>query len=140
MSGSQTILILGNVTLYITGQIKLSGSANIIISPGASLKLYAGGTCSFGGGGIFNQTSKPASFAIYGLPTCTSISYAGTSTFYGIVYAPEADYAFNGNTDCYGSFTANTITVGGGANVHYDEALGGAGAILMASWNEIQPN
>jgi hypothetical protein len=67
------------------------------------------------------------------------VDFGGGSAFYGSVYAPEADFKFSGTSDAYGSFTANTITVAGTANIHYDEALSAAGPILIASWNEVNP-
>jgi len=139
LNGGQTMMIVGSVTLYVTGSFATAGNGMVIIAPGGSLKLYVGGSISVTGNGIVNMTGLPSNLAIYGLPTCTSINCAGTSAFQGTVYAPEANFTFAGGADAFGAFTANTITVVGNGNVHYDEALGAAKVYLVASWNEVAP-
>ena len=69
------------------------------------------------------------------------------AAFVGVVVAPNADVQLNGSgdpthpTDFIGCLMANTVTMNGHFNFHYDEALGGNpafGRFLITSWNEIK--
>jgi hypothetical protein len=137
LSSSQVLAVSGNSKLYVTGDVNITGSAYVYLAPGATLTVYLGGSGKFGGGGIVNASSLASNVKILGLPTCTSITMNGGSAFYGIINAPEADIGFGGSSDSYGSYTAKTISVTGGGSIHYDQALGGSGAIVVASWNEL---
>lgn len=127
----QSMMIVSNVTLYVTQKLIVSGNGIIIIAPGASLNLYVGGPCTISGGGIANETGKPANCAIYGLPTCPMVTYSGATAFQGTVNAPEADYTESGGSGLFGAITASTITIITSA-VHYDEALLNQGEIIFA--------
>ena len=139
INGGRSVMIVGHVTLYETGSFTVSGNGTVAIAPNSSLTLYVGGAVNVSGNGIANMSALPANFTIYGLPTCTSITYSGTSAFQGTVNAPEASFTFSGGAGAFGAFTAHDITVTGSGGVHYDESLGAAKAFLMATWNEIQP-
>ncbi len=125
ISGGRTMLVTGDVTLYVNGNLSTSGAGAIIIVPGASLKLYVAGSANFTGNGIVNQSGLARNLSIYGLNTCPSIAYSGTSALIGTVNAPEAALKFSGISSAFGAFTANSITISGGSMVHYDEALSG---------------
>ena len=49
------------------------------------------------------------------------------------------NFTFSGSAGAMGSFSANTVTISGGAAVHYDENLGGGTdpQYVVSSWNEI---
>lgn len=137
LSSSQHIVVTGDAVLYVNGSFSLAGQSYIHLAPGASLKLYIAGTGSFAGGGVLNDSNRAANFGIYGLPSCTSITYNGGSLFIGTVKAPEADFKFSGALQAVGAFTANNITVSGNASVSYDEALDSTGHdYVVTSWNE----
>jgi hypothetical protein len=144
MSSSQNMIIYGGeVTLYIFGSINMSGQSYIYIAPGASLRLFCGGpNASVGGGGIINVNGTAAGFSFYGLPGCTSISYAGGGSWIGTLYAPEAAVTMGGGNDTTGAFVASSFTRSGNANMHIDEGLyrNGAGSPYIArSWTEVPP-
>src|SRR5438128_48419 len=74
--------------------------------------------------------------------TRTATSYwadSGSLTFIGTVCAPYDNFTFSGSAGAMGSFSANTVTISGGAAVHYDENLGGGTdpQYVVSSWNEI---
>jgi hypothetical protein len=138
IGGGKSMVVNGNAVLYVSGNFTTSGSGFVYIAPGASLKLYIGGTGTVSGTGIVNGNQTAASCSIYGLNTCGTIIYSGSSTFYGTVNAPHAAFTFSGSAGACGSFVANTVTVSGGAAVHYDESLAGSGrGYVVQSWNEI---
>src|SRR5437773_4210193 len=117
VDSTHPMIVIGNATLYIDGNLVVSGSGFIYLDLGASLKLYAGGSMDIGGTGIINGTSRAKDFSIYGLNTCTAVSYSGSSPFIGTVYAPYAAFTLSGTGGGFGSFSANTISIATGAHV-----------------------
>lgn len=138
------LVINGDVTIYCTDQgnnvVNVSGSGFIQLMPGARLTLYSAGNITVSGGGIVNETGLAKNLSIYGLPTCTQVTYSGGAAFVGTVYAPEAAFTFSGGAGAYGAFTADSVVISGSGGVHYDQDLGRTGGYVMASWNEITPN
>lgn len=138
VQNKEVVGVSGNVRLYVTGNVSISGQASFSIPAGSSLTMYVGGSSiNIGGGGFVNQSLTAANVTIYGLTTCTGITFTGGSSFFGVVDAPEAALDFQGSVDYYGSFTANTIKVSGMASIHYDQALGASQPLVVLSWNEI---
>jgi choice-of-anchor A domain-containing protein len=102
--------------------------------------MYVGGTCSIGGGGVMNTPGFAKNFSLYGLPSCTQLSYNGNAQFIGTIYAPQAAVSLGGTTDAMGAFVVNSMALNGSLGIHYDEALRGnpkEGRYLVASWQEI---
>ena len=145
ITGSDVLDVTGNAVLYVTGDFAMSGNAQINIAAGASLKLYVGGAGSIGGNGIINNNDA-MHFIYYGLPTSTTLSFAGNSLFVGCIYAPNADFTLSGsgNTvyDFCGASVTKTVTMNGHFHFHYDEALSKYGpyrGFILTSWNEMNP-
>ena len=127
LSGSGLGTINGNVTIYVTGSLSLSGSSRIVILPGGSLTIYLNGTLNVSGGAIVNQTLNPHNLTIYGTSTCTTASYSGSSALYGTIYTPVANTTISGGVNVYGAVIGRSVTISGGAAVHYDNSLGNIG-------------
>ncbi len=144
-----------NTVLYVTQSISISGTTKpkngcappqIHIAPGASVTVYmAGGTASFTGNALVNDSGKASAFAYYGLPTNTKLTLGGNAAFFCTIYAPQADFNLNGGgnnftNDFTGASITRTTTTTGNFNFHYDESLmslttlGGYDAI---SWREL---
>ena len=145
MSGQQKAIVTGNAVLYVTGNISFSGQSFLYIAPGATLKLYvAGASASLSGQGVANANANATNFFYYGLPSNTSLSLSGNSAFTGVIYAPQADFSMSGggnNTyDLVGAAIANTITMSGHFNFHYDENLSRLNLgrdYVVTSWDEL---
>lgn len=113
--------------------------------PDSSITVYAGGTStSVTGNQIVNQTGVPAAFTVFSAPTVTSVSFGGNAGFNGILVAPNADLSMNGSGstvwDFCGAIMANSITLNGHFNFHYDESLARGprnGRFLITAWNEV---
>jgi len=141
IGGGKSMIVTGKANLWIDGDFTTSGSGFVYIAPGASLNLYIKGKGTVSGSGIVNGNERASSLSVYGLNTSTTMTFSGSSTFYGVVYAPYAAFTFSGSAGACGSFTANSVTISGGAGVHYDEGLNAAsGDYVVASWNEVDPN
>jgi hypothetical protein len=137
ISVGKSMFVTGDATLYVNGNFNTSSTGYVYLAPGASLKLYISGTASVSGTGIINGSGFAKNFSVLGLPSCTAFSYSGNSAFIGTVYAPSADFRFSGTAGAFGSFTANTVTVSGGAHIAYDKGLNAGGRYVANSWNEI---
>jgi len=131
------MIIIGNATLYISGNLDVSSGGYIYLDLGASVKLYVGGSVDIGGNGIINGTSRAKDLSIYGLNTCNSINYSGSSPLIGTVYAPYAAFSFSGAAGAFGSFSANSISINNNSHVAFDESLNATGEYIVASWNEL---
>jgi hypothetical protein len=136
-TSSGDITVSGNVILYVTSDFTLKGNDTITINTGGSLTLIAGGNVTIGGGGVYNKTGYAVNFNITGLSSCTSISYSGTAQYIGTVNAPQADLNLKGTTDSFGAIIANSATMNGNANLHYDESLAYPDNYIANSWQEL---
>ena len=140
-----TVYVRGNATLYVTSTLNISA---LVIKSGASLKLYsAAPSVSLAGNNTANSDGTADSFAFWGMPTVTSISFSGNAGFTGTIYAPNASFTLNGggnNTiDFIGASITKTTQLNGHFNFHYDEALRRIGPFrgyIVSGWNEMTPN
>ena len=137
VDGAHPMIIIGNANLYISGNLDVSGDGYIYLDLGASVKLYVGGSADIGGLGIINGTSRAKDFSLYGLNTCQSINYSGSSPLIGTIYAPYASFAFSGSGGAFGAFSADTISINNNSHIAFDEILNAKGEYVVAAWNEL---
>ncbi len=110
--------------------VSITGNASIQVLAGSTLEMYTESNVSIAGGGIANS-NDPAAFQLWstrpsGATGTQSISVSGNGQLSAIVYAPNADVTMNGggsSGNVYGAVVADTISVTGGSDFHYDEAL-----------------
>lgn len=115
------------------GEITVNGAVTISVTD----------ISSFGGNGIANTTGVPDNLKIYSSFTSTSsasgltVTAAGTQT-YMVVYAPLANVNLTGNSAFYGSVVGKTVSMTGGASLHYDKKLEDTsdGEVGMVSWRQ----
>lgn len=122
------------VGVQINGGTTNSGTANIYLNGPASLTIS--------GNTAINTGGRPQNLRYYGLPSLTSITFSGNSTFVGVIYAPAASVSLNGggnNTGLIGSLIVNDLTMNGHYDIHYDESLGtnGPAIYVIQSWQEL---
>jgi len=142
LSGS--VLVLGDANIYVSSSCNLTG---LTIEWGKHLNLYSDApSVSLSGNNTANSDGTADSFAFWGLPTCTSITFSGNAGFTGTIYAPSADFTMNGGgnntTDFIGASITKTTRLNGHFNFHYDEALkliGPSRGYIVTSWNELAP-
>ena len=129
VGNSEIITIDKPVTLYVIGDIILGNSAELRIvdaniNPDASLTLYLQGNLETKNGGTINNLAKdPQKLKIYGLSGCQSIDLKTAGTFYGAIYAPEADVHLHNSIDMFGAVVANSFIQDVFADFHYDASL-----------------
>lgn len=118
-------------------------NSQIIIGTNSSLTIYASSSLDFSGGGVANGTGYATNLTVFGQTNNTSIMVAGGSQFIGVIYAPYANYSQVGGGSSVmnfsGSTVANTVTLSGHSQIHYDESLVATPAgptYYVTSWKE----
>jgi hypothetical protein len=147
LSGS-TIVLPGSgsgVTLVLPNGLNMGSGDQVTVQQNASITVYSGGTsCAIGGNGVVNDSGLAQNFILYCAPTVKSFDLNGNGSFTGVFVGPSVDLTLDGGgkdtTDFVGSILANSVTLNGHFNIHYDEALGTVpsnGRFLATSWDEI---
>ena len=142
LSGS--VYVSGKAVLLVTSSATPS---SITIADGKSLQLYnQASSFDLAGNVVLNGNGLASQFGYWGLPGNTSVSMHGNAGFTGTIYAPDASLTLGGggyNTqDFIGAAVANTITMNGHFNFHYDEALETTGPYrnyIVTAWWEMTP-
>ena len=122
-------------SVQIHGGTTNSGTAYIYLNGPTSVSI-AGNTA-------VDASNRPENLYYFGLPTLTGITFSGTSTFVGVIYAPEVNLTLNGggnNVNLIGASITGNITMNGHYNFHYDESLatnGPARGFVINSWQEL---
>ncbi len=118
------VTVDGNVKIYITGDLRLGNGDEVEILPDASLTVYlAGNLYVDNSGAINNLTQDPKKLKIYGLDSCKKIDFKNSGTFWGAVYAPDADIHLYNGFNVYGAIVGNSFTQDVNANFYYDMSL-----------------
>ncbi|MBC2606846.1 DUF7305 domain-containing protein [Pelagicoccus albus] len=152
LSGNGDDLVIdGPVRLYVRRNVSISGKGTIRITSTGSLELYSAESLSISGNGsaygMQNETEKPEKFMIYNTtPTAggTSVDVAGNGLVYAVVYAPNSNVHLQGGGNSgsvYGAIVGYEITLNGGYEFHYDEALedlAGGGGMNIDFWRELK--
>jgi len=137
---SGKIRVTGNAIVYVHGDIKFGSTDSLEIASGASLKVYcAGASAVFTS--IVNSNVVATNLVFYGLPSNTSVEFKGSgSKVTGGIYAPAANIVLNGGAELFGAIVANSCTMNGNAEVHYDEALKfelPIAGFMVTRWDEL---
>ncbi len=119
-----TVTIDSNIKIYVTGDLRLGNGDVVEILPDASLTVFLGGNLYVDNSGAINNLTKdPKKLKIYGLDTCTNIDFKNSGTFWGAVYAPDADIHLYNGFNVYGAVVGKSFTQDVDANFYYDMSL-----------------
>ncbi len=121
--GGTKVKIDGNITLYVTGAMAVKNSAQILVQDGSSLILYLGGNLDFDRGGLKEVNLRSEKVLIYGLPTCTKISFANSLDIYAAIYAPAADVTLNSSSQLVGAIASKSLTLSNSSTLCYTETV-----------------
>lgn len=139
-----------NVVVYMPNGLNFNGNAQnttLWLETNSDVTIYSGGNVdTTGNTGINNISQYALAFAIYGLPTCTSIKLGGQVTITAYIYAPAAALTLNGGGGnvyyhSVGAFFVYSIKLTGNMGFHYDEAFklnGPARGFIPVFWQEVQ--
>ncbi len=132
-----------NVEIYVIGDLILGNSDELQILPDASLTIYLGGNLFIDNSGTINNlTTIPKQLKVYGLDTCTNIDFKNSGTFYGAIYAPEADIRLHNGVTVYGAMVGKSFLQDVNANFYYDMSLRQVSAdeigvhLVIKRWHE----
>lgn len=133
-------LKLGNNAALTVIAKSASLSRNMDLGNG-SLKYYIEGGLTVNGSSGINSNGKPSQLQIFAKGT--NITFNGSSTFAGGIYAPNADLTLNGSPKMWkGALIANNITIHGTSQFVIEEGItspqGGDGVYANA-WVEVKP-
>lgn len=121
-----TILeIEGDVVLHITGDVMLGNSCELKIKSGSSLILYLEGNLNASNSaGFYVVDEDPSNFVLYGIgDEDQTIDLKAKTTWYGCIYAPNADISIKAGAEIYGSFICANFDSKPGGYIYYDTAL-----------------
>lgn len=134
---------LGN-GIYCYNNLSIEGGATVSVS--GSVKVYLTGTFQAVGDTVVGNPADPTDLVVYiangGIATIEG-TVAGSSAFYGGIYAPDATIAIGGEAQIYGAVVAGDAYIAGDALIHYDEALAdmsggpGYGTTERKAWREL---
>ncbi|WP_249009824.1 pilus assembly PilX N-terminal domain-containing protein [Conexibacter sp. DBS9H8] len=127
-TGPATVTFTGGIYNYCS--FNVSGNVVLNVAPSASVAIYIDspsdpgsgcpqGSGSFGLGGASgkepiwsNPSQNPTALQLY-VYAPNTITFNGSSTFNGTLYAPTSNVTFNGSASFTGGLSANDITVNG---------------------------
>lgn len=152
LSGSGDDLVIdGPVRLYVRRNVQVSGQGKIRITSNGSLELYSPTNISISGNGsaygMQNETGKAEKLMIYSTTPAnggSNIDVAGNGLVYAVIYAPNSDIHLQGGGTggaVHGAIVGLEITLNGGYEFHYDEALadiGGGSGLNIDFWRELK--
>lgn len=144
VSGGNTVVISGDVTLYVDDKFTSSGGSILQVQPGASLVIHHGSSdFKVSGGGVVNESQEPGNVQLFSA-TEKKVELSGGSDFYGLLYAPEAEFVASGSSQLFGRFIAASAKFSsGGGRLHVDTSLsvggGGGDGFNVKSARRISP-
>jgi hypothetical protein len=146
VSGGKSFAISGGantyVTIWVTGKFTTSGSGYITQNPNVHATWIVDNDITVSGDSYNNQSGRAGNVSFVGVGTNHKVTDSGSATFIGTINAPGFDVTISGSGAFSGALIGNTLTISGGAGLHYDEALGkGSGSAAIgnfayASWFE----
>jgi hypothetical protein len=113
----------GDVKLYVDGDFSITCGGQAILTSTGTLEIFhASGDFTLSGQGILTEAQRPRNLRVFSATT-GSVKIMSATLVHAAVYAPHADGTIHGAGGFHGSFQANTLTLSGGAQVHYDVQL-----------------
>ncbi len=114
--GQTKITIEGAVALYLDGDLETVGNDQISLTPGSVLDLYVSGNVRSVGHTQIATDGAPGAFRLYvggndavEVQSSGQLLSVGQQSIRGMIYAPEADLTFVGNTNIEGAIFARKL-------------------------------
>ncbi|HEX9780076.1 MAG TPA: hypothetical protein VGB20_02560 [bacterium] len=143
VNGQEVVTLQSSIGVYCFDDLTIGAGSTILVD--GPVRVYITGSLLMRGNSLFGASIDPTWLSVMLDSTSTATlgtSQAGTTEFYGGIYAPDATVNIGGNTQVFGAVTANEIDIYGNAAVHYDEAMsriddptGIALARILAWWD-----
>jgi len=119
-----TLTITGRVALYVAGDFvtEQGGDVRVQLAPGAELDLLIAGNLSTGALVELGTAATRGRVRVYAGGQGT-LSFAGTTTIAGTLYAPGAELVTSATFEVFGGVLARRVSTSGALKLHYDRAL-----------------
>ncbi len=104
----------------ISDVVKLAGARNMAFGPDSNAVFYVKEGLTLNGSSSINANGKPSQFQIFAEG---DVTFNGSSTYRGGLYAPNADLTVNGAATWAGAMIAKKITVNGSSSVIVEESI-----------------
>ena len=142
LEGTQSLTL--NEGVYYMTDLDVLGSARINCTGKVVIYLDCSTDANspdirIGGNGVVNSSMIPSNLVIYCKDDVSYIAVSGNGSFYGAIYAPQANIYLNSGAVC-GAIVGKTVTMNGAtSSVHYDEALYDPAnpRAILCSWREL---
>ncbi len=124
---NKTLTIRGNgeLTLYVAGALSVNTAASIVYAPSAggnvAVRIFLNGAANIKG--ELNTGGLPANLQMFGTTNCLALDCQAKNDHSVVIYAPQADVDFGGNSTIKGAIVGNNIKQHGNPDFWYDEAL-----------------
>lgn len=145
IGAGKKVVFLANASNSTTNAIDVGGGAGVSVAAGATWNVYTNGDVRITGTGMANANNSPASSMFWGTQTSgQNFDISGNGQLIATVYAPDADVSLNGGGTSglmCGAVVAKSITMNGGTEFHYDDALGRlttGNPFGISKWRELQ--
>ena len=116
--------IYGPGTFLVSSITLKSGATLFIDNTAGPVTLYVTGAVAVSGATIQTADPKPDKFSIYVTGT-SSVGISTTTSFRGVVYAPNSAISLTGAGNFTGAFLGKTLAMSSSAHVHFDSSLSG---------------
>ncbi|PYJ11369.1 MAG: hypothetical protein DMF06_02855 [Verrucomicrobia bacterium] len=130
------------IEIWVTGKYTISGSGYVDQNTLVHSDWYVGSNITTSGDSYNNRSGIASNVNFVGYGTNNTLTVSGSATFVGTINAPAYRVTVSGSGGISGALIGDTLTISGGAGLHYDEALNinGNSNILgnysYASWFE----
>lgn len=128
MEANTTLTIDGDVSLYVKNDMTVGQKSTIRLLEDSSLTIYVDNSAEFGKEFAIEFDPLPnrvEDVVLYGTSNAHTIQFNQSSTFFGVVYAPQAHVDFDRLANFTGAVVADTITVDQSGSIVYDAAVEG---------------
>ena len=131
-SGDELVIDLadGPVDVAVGGPIEMDGGTIRVLNPdGGQATVYMdASTFSIEGGTVTVPSDRSGKFRVYGPPGVDAEFLGGSTSFVGMLYAPDSEgqsgsITVKNHAEVYGALVGGQTTLQSGGVVHYDSAL-----------------
>jgi len=144
VNGNVVHTLQSSVGVYCFDRLTVGGGAHLTAD--GPVVVYIKDSFSATGSSVVGVVGDPTKLVMRFSSNSTATienTLAGTTDFYGGIYAPETSFEISGNTRIYGAVIAQTVEASGDVLVHYDEAMAELSAptgfylVNIKSWREL---
>jgi len=137
------LTVHGPSRILVDDMALLSNSGIVFDTTNGMIELYVSGALGMASNSTLLTTTNAPDVRVFltGGPTQTAI-FNSNSTFYGTIYAPQAEVQIDSNFELFGAVSAQSVVVSANTKIHFDEALleeftDDGGPPILESWRQV---